>query len=1003
MNRVLKTIVFFWMAALAAGAQPLYVGSYNIRYQNNDDSNNGNGWTKRCPVVCDQLNFEHPDIFGTQEVLEPQLRDMLQRLDGYDYIGVGRDDGKKKGEYAAIFYDKQKLRLVDNGNFWLSQTPEKPSLGWDAACIRICTWGLFEDAATGLQFYFYNLHMDHVGVTARREAAKLVVERIGQRGDAPVVLTGDFNVDQNNEIYSIFTQSGLIDSYSAARLRFAENGTFNAFHQERKTASRIDHIFVSKQFAVERYGVLTNTYWADQQRLPSDHYPVFVRLQRAQTLKPTSNPSRAGGESEKSVTNPPSRSGGVGDGSLLIGTGGHGHVFLGANVPFGFVQLGPTNRLNGWDWCSGYHYSDSVIIGFSHLHLSGTGCADLGDIAFLPLLDADQKAVKFSHQAEYVRPGYYSVMLDNGIRVELTATERTGLHRYTLPATATNGYLRLDLQQGVGGDKTTSCEARQESPTVISGYRCSHGWANNQQVYFVAEFSRPVEICKEDAMIKVLRFVGGDQPLLVRVGLSAVSVEGAKANLKAEQQGWNFQGVVAEAEHKWDEQLQKIQVTGGTADERTIFYTAMYHTMTAPSVFCDVDGQYRGSDGKVHQGNFVNYTTFSLWDTYRAAHPLMTLIHRERQEDIAQTMLNIWREQGKLPVWHLMGCETNCMVGNPAIPVLADLVLKGLTTHRDEALEAMKASAMLDERGLKLLKEYGYIPCDLFSDNETVGRGLEYALADWCVARVAEKMKHKADQKYFDQRAQSYRKYFDPATGFMRGKDSKGNYSFRSTFNPFHSAPKNRDYTEGNAWQYTWLVPHDVHGLVSLFGGEQRFVSKLDSLFIVDGDLGEEAPPDISGLIGQYAHGNEPSHHVLYMYNYVGQPWKGAKLIRRTMSELYRNAPDGLSGNEDVGQMSAWYILSAMGLYQVEPAGGKYVFGSPLFPEVTMNVGNGKMFTIRAHDVSDENIYIQSVRLNGRPYTRSYIMYDDIIRGGTLEFQMGPQPSDFGTKTKDRP
>ena len=981
------------MATLAASAQSLYVGSYNIRYQNYEDNVIGNGWEKRCPVVCDQLNFEHPDIFGAQEVLEPQLRDMLQRLDGYDYIGVGRDDGKQAGEYAAIFYDKRKLRLVDNGHFWLSQTPDKPSIGWDAACVRICTWGLFEDNATGLQFYFYNLHMDHIGIVARREAAKMVVERISQRANTPVILTGDFNVDQNDEIYTILTQSGqLVDTYTAARLRFAENGTFNAYHQERKTASRIDHIFVSPQFTVDRYGVLTNTYWSDQRRLPSDHYPVFVRLE---SPLPTN------------VNLPLNRGSLRGSVNPFIGTGGHGHVFLGANVPFGFVQLGPTNRKDGWDWCSGYHYSDSVIIGFSHLHLSGTGCADLGDIAFLPVLDANQKSVGFSHQAEYVRPGYYSVMLDNGIRVELTATERTGLHRYTLPADAAVGYLRLDLEQGIGWDKVTDSQARQESPTVITGYRFSKGWADHQQVYFVAEFSRPVDMYEEG----LLRFAGGDQPLLVRVGLSAVSIEGAKANLQAEQTGWNFRSVVAEADRKWEEQLQKIQVTGGTPDERTIFYTAMYHTMTAPSVFCDVDGQYRGSDVKVHQGDYVNYTTFSLWDTYRAAHPLMTLIHQDRQEDIAQTMLNIWREQGKLPVWHLMGCETNCMVGNPAIPVLADLVLKGLTTKREEAFEAMKASAMLDERGLKLLKEYGYIPCDLFSDNETVGRGLEYALADWCVARVAEKMKHKSDQKYFDQRAQSYRKYFDKNTGFMRGLDSKGNFSFSSptgggregAFNPFHSAPNNRDYTEGNAWQYTWLVPHDVHGLVSLFGKEQRFISKLDSLFIVEGDLGEEAPPDISGLIGQYAHGNEPSHHVLYMYNYVGQPWKGAKLIRRTLSELYRNAPDGLSGNEDVGQMSAWYILSAMGLYQVEPAGGKYVFGSPLFPEVTMKVAGGKTFTISALDVSDENIYIQSVRLNGRPYTRSYIMYNDIVRGGTLEFQMGPQPSAFGTKVKDRP
>ena len=1008
MNKVAKLIVLLALTVLSVKAQPLYVGSYNIRYINNSDADKGDGWNKRCPVVCDQLNFEHPDIFGAQEVTDRQLRDMLQRLDGYDYIGVGRDDGKKKGEYAAIFYDRQKLRLLDNGNFWLSQTPEKPSLGWDAACIRICTWGRFEDGTTGLQFYFFNLHMDHVGKVARREAAKLVVERIGEiaHDGAPVVLTGDFNVDQNDEIYTIFTQSGrMVDSYSAARLRFAENGTFNDFHLERKTDSRIDHVFVSPQFAVDRYGVLTNTYWTDRQRLPSDHYPVLVRLSHnpsPNTRHPTPithHPTPA--NRTTTLVNP------------FIGTGGHGHVFLGANVPFGFVQLGPTERTAGWDWCSGYHYSDSVLIGFGHLHLSGTGVGDLGDIAFLPVLDAGQQDVKFSHQAEYARPGYYSVMLDNGIRVELTATERTGLHRYTLPADAAQGYLRLDLRQGVGWDKVTACQARQESPTVVSGYRYSQGWANRQRVFFVAEFSRPVEVCKDDSLTKVLRFAGGDQPLLVRVGLSAVSIEGAKANLRAEQQGWDFRRVVAEADSKWEQQFRKIQVTGGTADERTIFYTALYHTMTAPSVFCDVDGHYRGSDGEIHtpsptthHPSPITYTTFSLWDTYRAAHPLMTLIHPERQEDIASTMLNIWREQGKLPVWHLMGCETNCMVGNPAILVLADLVLKGLTTKHEEALEAMKASAMLDERGLKLLKEYGYIPCDLFDDHETVGRSMEYALADWCVARVAERLKHKADQKYFDQRAQSYRKYFDPKTGFMRGLDSKGRFSFSDAstpFNPFHSAPKNRDYTEGNAWQYTWLVPHDVHGLVSLFGSEQRFVSKLDSLFVVEGDLGEEAPPDITGLIGQYAHGNEPSHHVLYLYNYVGQPWKGARLIRKTLHELYRNAPDGLSGNEDVGQMSAWYILSAMGLYQVEPAGGKYVLGTPLFPEVTMRVGDDKTFTVRATDVSDENIYIQRAFLNGKPYTRSYIMYSDIVNGGTLELQMGSQPSDFGTKKKDRP
>lgn len=983
------------LLATGAAAQPLYVGSYNIRYKNHSDEQKGNSWEKRCPVVCDQLNFEHPDIFGAQEVLEPQLRDMLARLDGYAAIGVGRDDGEKAGEYAPIFYDTKKIRLLDSGHFWLSQTPDKPSKGWDAACTRICTWGLFEDMTTGLKFYHYNLHMDHVGVVARRESARMVMERMQQMagGELPFILTGDFNADQHDEVYSLFANSGILrDCYTSTRLRFAEYGTFNDYRQDKKTDSRIDHVFVSSQFVVERYGILTNAYWTDQRRLPSDHYPVFVRLRIPTNPSAGTQASLQGGLTD--LVNP------------MIGTGGHGHVFLGANVPFGFVQLGPTERTSGWDWCSGYHFSDSKIIGFGHLHLSGTGCGDLGDIGFLPVLNQDEKEVKFSHQAEHVRPGYYSVLLNNGVQVELTATERTGMHRYTFPSDTKTGYLRIDLEQGVGGDRTTDSQIRQESPTIISGYRFSRGWANKQKVFFTAEFSRPVLICEGgDQMVQVLRFEGGDEPLLVKVGLSAVSLEGAKANLAAEQTGWNFEKLVSESNAKWTAQLQKIQVKGGTADEQTIFYTALYHTMTAPSVFCDVDGNYRGSDGKVHQGNYTNYTTFSLWDTYRAAHPLMTILHPDRQEDIATTMLNIWREQGKLPVWHLMGCETNCMVGNPAIPVLADMVLKGLTQQKEVSLEAMKSSAMLDERGLEPLKKYGYIPYDKFSDNESVGRGLEYALADWCVARVAEQLNRKDDQQLFDKRAQSYRQYFDQKTLFMRGKDSKGH--FRKNFNPFHSAPKNRDYTEGNAWQFTWLVPHDVHGLVSLFGtkntAERRFIAKLDSLFIVEGDLGTDAPPDITGLIGQYAHGNEPSHHVLYLYNYVGQPWKGAKLIRRTMRELYHNAPDGLSGNEDVGQMSAWYILSALGFYQVEPAGGKYVFGSPLFPEATVNVGDGRTFSIKANNVSDRNIYIQSAKLNGKPYTRSYIMYEDIIRGGTLEFQMGAEPSDFGTKQGDRP
>lgn len=704
-----------------------------------------------------------------------------------------------------------------------------------------------------------------------------------------------------------------------------------------------------------------------------------------------------------------------------IGTGGHGHVFLGANVPFGYVQLGPTQPTRGWDWCSGYHHSDSVLIGFGHQHLSGTGVGDLGDIALLPIASKTQRQTKFSHASETVSPGYYAVKLGTpNVFVELTATKRVGMHRYTFGADQQGALMRIDLRQGIGWDHAYDCQLTQESPTTVSGHRFSKGWAKRQKSYFVAEFSRPVVLEKVDGdTIGVLSMENIREPLLVKVALSAVSVENAKLNLQKELPDWDFQKTVAAAREAWNQELSKIRIkpmesgigsreSGDKSDIRKIFYTAMYHSMTAPSVFCDVNGEYLGADGKVRKGNFTNYTTLSLWDTYRAAHPLQTLIHPEKQADIAQTFLNIYHEQGKLPVWHLMGNETDCMVGNPGIPVLADLVLKGFFDRfeksgywKNEAFEAMKTSAMLDERGMKDLKQYGYLPFDTEGANETVAKGLEYALADWCVAQVAKKLGKKADFQYFTNRSKLYQKHFDPSDGFLKGLSSKGER--RTPFNPFRSSHRADDFTEGNAWQYTWLVPHDVHGLVKLFGSEQRFTEKFDSLFIVSGDLGEEASPDISGLIGQYAHGNEPSHHILYLYNYVGQPWKGARLLRQTMREMYFNDFDGLSGNEDVGQMSAWYILSAMGLYQVEPAGGKYCIGSPILDEATMQVGNGKTFTVKTTNNSAENIYVQRALLNGKPYTKSYIWFSDIRRGGTLELQMGPQPSDFGTKKKDRP
>lgn len=687
----------------------------------------------------------------------------------------------------------------------------------------------------------------------------------------------------------------------------------------------------------------------------------------------------------------------------FIGTGGHGHVFLGANVPFGNIQAGPTQKKQGWDWCSGYHYSDSTVIGFGQMHLSGTGIGDLGDVSLLPMTNPSQREVKFSHRAEYVRPGYYSVMLASGIRVELTATQRVAFHRYSFPADATKGYIALNLAQGIGWDKMTSCKFKQESDKTITGFRMSEGWAKDQRVYFVAEFSEPVKLEENESdTIGIFSVASTNQPLLVKVGISAVSVENARENLQQELPGWNFASVVAKANADWNRELSKIAIK--TQDERAkrIFYTALYHTMIAPSVFSDVNGEYRGADGKTHKGDFTDYTTFSLWDTYRAAFPLMTLIQPEMQRDLAETMLHIFKQQGKLPVWHLMGNETDCMVGNPGIPVLVDIALKGFNVDKKAVFEAVKASAMRDERGMGLLKKYGYIPCDLDPEKETVAKGLEYALADACIAKLAKQLGKTEDYKYFYKRSQSYRDfYFDKQTKFMRGVTS--DHKFREPFDPFSTVHRQDDYTEGNAWQYVWLVPHDVHGLVAAFGGEKPFVSKLDSLFIVNGDMGAEASPDITGLIGQYAHGNEPSHHILYMYNYVGQPWKGADKIRYVLANLYHDDFDGLSGNEDVGQMSAWYILSSVGFYQVDPAGGRYVFGSPLFDEATLNVGNGKTFRVVAHNNSSENKYIQSAKLNGKPYTRSYIDFKDIVRGGTLEFVMGNKPSQFGVKPSDRP
>ncbi len=702
-----------------------------------------------------------------------------------------------------------------------------------------------------------------------------------------------------------------------------------------------------------------------------------------------------------------------------IGTGGHGHVFVGANVPFGLVQVGPTSIPQEWDWCSGYHVSDNSVIGFSHTHLSGTGIGDLFDITVMPTVGAVTpgrgtkehpeagQASAADRTQQIVRPGYYSVPLTRyGIKAEMTATSRVGLHRYTFPGKREDAAILFDLENGGCWDKATETHIEAEGDRTVTGWRRSTGWAKDQQVFFVAEFSKPftqfeildnlpqaAKPAYDAAACKYARasFATDEgEQVLLKVALSPVSVEGAKANLAAELPGWDFEATAEAARAAWDAELGKVKIETADSQARKIFYTALYHTMIAPSEFCDANGDYRGADGQVHRNpGHKTYTTFSLWDTYRAAMPLMTILHPEKMPAMINTMLNIADEQGRLPVWHLWGNETDCMVGNPGICVVADAIVKNIGGFdREKAFEAIRKTAANEERGNGLRMKYGYIPCDLF--NEAVAYDMEYALADGAAALAAKALGKTEEAAYFTERSHSYRNYFDPATGFMRGRDSKKGW--RTPFNPYASTHRADDYCEGNAWQYTWLAPHDVKGLAACFGSREAMLQKLDSLFTVSPVIeGQETSPDISGMIGQYAHGNEPSHATLYLYTILGQPWKTADKVREVLTTLYHAAPDGLSGNEDVGQMSSWYILSAIGMYEAEPASGRYWFGSPLFDRVEISVPGGT-FTVTAEGNSAENRYIQRVEMDGQPYTKAWIDHADVMRGGELRFVMGAEP-----------
>jgi len=708
----------------------------------------------------------------------------------------------------------------------------------------------------------------------------------------------------------------------------------------------------------------------------------------------------------------------------FIGTGGHGHTYPGATTPFGLVQLSPDTRIDDWDGCSGYHYSDSTILGFSHMHLSGTGVGDYGDIRIMPTV-GDLKLrpgtkenpeegyqSRFSHEQETASPGYYAVHLDDyNVDVELTASKRVGFHKYHFPENV-NAHVILDLKEAVRTENIHELTINIENNHTVSGLRRSDSWANDQYCYYVIEFNRDFKnagIQIDGVKKKSLKNAEGkdiqawfdfdtqnEQQLLIKVGISAVSVEGAKKNLQAEIPHWDFQKTLAETEANWEKELSKIEVKGKDKDE-TIFYTALYHAMLAPNTWSDTDGKYRGHDLKVHQSDHTVYTVFSLWDTFRAEHPLLTFTNPNRVNDMIKSMMLMYEIDDLLPVWELAACETNCMIGYHSIPVIYDAFAKDIGDFDpDLALDAMVATARTDIFGIDLYKKYGYVKADM--EGESVSKTLEYAYDDWCIAMMAKDIGRMDIYKEFIKRAQNYKNLFDASTGFMRAKIN-GEWQ-----KPFDPTEVNFHFTEANSWQYSMFVPQDVNGLIELHGGDKTFENKLDELFETNMKLSGRHQSDITGLIGQYAHGNEPSHHMAYLFNYVGKPWKAQKFLAQIMNDLYHDEPDGLSGNEDCGQMSAWYVLSSMGLYPVTPGSNNFIIGTPIFKEVKMELSNGQILKIKAENYSKHNIYIQAIKRNGSNYSKSYFTYKDLMDGGEITFVMAAEPNKkFGFERKDRP
>lgn len=693
--------------------------------------------------------------------------------------------------------------------------------------------------------------------------------------------------------------------------------------------------------------------------------------------------------------------------NTFVGTGGHGHTYPGATMPFGMMQLSPDTRLDGWDGCSGYHYSDDYIYGFSHTHLSGTGVSDYGDILIMPTNEVNFNngadgnkgyGSLFSHEQEDASPGFYKVHLDDtDIDVALTVTERAGMHEYHFPS-AENQVAIVDL---IHRDKVLDAQIDVISETEIQGFRFSEAWATDQRLFFNIKTSHPFsdmlqspsETGAKGAQKIALRFINpNNEPVYVSVGISAVDIDGAKRNREIEIAGKTFKQLRKEATLKWEHQLSKIVVEDPSENNKHIFYSALYHTMIAPNLYQDVDGRYRGMDLEIHQTkDFDYYTVFSLWDTYRAAHPLYTIIEQERTNDFINTMLAKYQEGGTIPIWDLSANYTGCMIGYHGVPVIADAYLKGITGYDAElAFKAMKHSAMQDKLGLKAYKSQGFIPME--EESESVSKTLEYAYDDWTIAQMAKAMNKTEDYQLFSERAQYYKNVFNPATGFMQGR-------FNNTwFGPFDPYEVNFNYTEANAWQYSLYAPQDISGLTEMMGGKIKLEKHLDNLFSAEAKTSGRDQADITGLIGQYAHGNEPSHHMAYLYNFVNKPAKTQKLVRQILTELYTNEPDGISGNEDCGQMSAWYVFSSLGFYPVTPGSNQYIIGAPLFEKATINLENGKKFVITASNISEVNKYIKSASINGKPLNKTYINHSTIANGGALHFEMTDQPTDWGTK-----